>query len=241
MFLVRVCANAACALLCFMFCLIATSWRARRSLIPPLQSLPSPSFPPRVAVLLTTWVTETRRPMYAANIQRWLDETELPIYCVDSCGEFSLGINHPRLQVCTFRQADNSKNSTVLECASVAYANARFGHAWGLHHDFIFKVTGKYVPVGFERAVNQIASEVDIVLQHRAWYLGRFGAQNSEVWGARPALVPWLADGPVGSQIMESFLHELPTCHSHLRYARLPRLELDQRIPRADGFALGHL
>ena len=209
-----------------------------RSFVPRLPFRENPS-PPSAAVLLTLYVTAQRAPAYEQAAARWLRETPFDVFAVDSAG-VGLALDHPRFRGClTFRQAEGfqRREKSAQEKDAVLRALRRFEAEWR-SYDLVFKATGKYAVPDLAAAVKHLPSDVDLVLQHLTCCHG----QNSELFGARPSLLPRLLDA-VGERVpMEAALARTARDNpDRLRICRLLPLPLEGAPRRGDGSRLACL
>jgi len=188
------------------------------------------------AILLTSYMEESRREMYNTNIMRWLNESPFDIYVVDSSGLGTFHFSHPRLQFFSFlqKQCIAQVTQSVLEADSIVRALENFALS-DSNCDLVFKVTGKYFIPDFLHHTKDIPKGTEAVFQSifsQSW-------QNSECFGMKPSLMK-SSMSMIGRVLMEEHLSELLK-QNKWQIFRLEPLPLDRKIPRNDGSILPHL
>jgi len=184
---------------------------------------------PKVAILFTTYNVPNREAMYRERLEWWRDNTSLPLYVVDSANR---GFNMDGIREYKFEQLPNINGPTDTELFSLRHAFDHFEVEWE-KFDYVFKITGKYVLPKLETVINNIPTDVEMVLQSTY----SKGEQSSEIIGFRSSemkqiLMILSADHQDPNQWLEKRLFN----YTASNFWRLPQLHIPKkyRTPRSD-------
>lgn len=203
------------------------------------------SFP--FCIILTSFCTPERIPMYRSRVNRWINETPYDIYLVDS-NNTGLGLKGPRYTEVLFNQYSskwfiNGKKAggfidqSICETESMKYIINKLK----LHekYEYIFKITAKYFIPQFN-ILETIPKNRRFILQfrrcHPNWH-------NTEIYGvSSKIIIDYLDQCPkyydssrkwgVLDDSLETYMFKISRKYGFLQ---LPPLKLDMLTQRADG------
>ena len=192
--------------------------------------------PVKTCLLLTMHITNDNKRIYEKSVCNWLSETNIDIFIVDSSNR-GLDIHHPRLAQCIFQQGSiQGRTTTNLELNSILKACDKFNNF--REYDMVFKMTCKYFTFYFNRNIERIPSDADIIVQKRTDTCG----QNSEVVGFKQNILRNIIDLFIvqGDSFETSLLKLLPKKDKYKSY-RLEPMKIHTKTKRADGSVLEYL
>ena len=192
--------------------------------------------PVKICLLLTMYITNNNKRIYEKSVYDWLSETNIDIFIVDSSNR-GLDIHHPRLSQCIFQQGSiQGRTTTNLELNSILKACDKFNDF--REYDMVFKITGKYFTFYFDRNIDRIPTDADIIAQNRTDTCG----QNSEIVGFKQNVLRDIIDLFIaqGESFEASLLKLLPKKDKYKSY-RLEPMKIHTKTKRTDGEVLEYL
>ena len=183
--------------------------------------------PLKFCVLLTMYCSPEKYNTYYDIVIKWLNNTNLPIFVIDSYGNEPnlFNISSSKLQIHSFQQKNKEVilNPSVSEKESLLKALEFFDFS---EYDIIFKVTGKYYSCMFEKFLQYIPTDAQIILQ----YNRITDRENSEIVGIKTTLFKQIIDK---ININTTFEKVLKNIKNLITYT-LPPLSIDKKVNRYD-------
>lgn len=191
--------------------------------------------PRKCCVLLTMYAdSNEKKKFYEKILDLWLTNTKLDIYIVNSSGEI-LNKKDERLFQYAFKQKSEYNHDigpSVYERDSIDGILSVFDFS---QYDLIFKITGKYYIPDFEKVIEYIPDDADIVLQNQINTHG----QNTEIIGLSPSIIKNIIAQIDIEKTFEQVAKSL-YCSNYNIY-RLPPLVPKIKVERSDGSILEYL
>jgi hypothetical protein len=207
-----------------------------------------------IALILTTYHSLERIPMYKERIIWWLDNSKLDLFIVDSNNSNfdylpEKYLNNNRLHLYSFDQRNDiiKANSlynkkgfmliTYCEVLSIKNILTKYDNLFS-KYDWIFKLTGKYIIPTLEIELNNIPNNSDIIVQNRHNNI----IQNSELFGFKLNKSANIFNSFDVINVFERSLKLLIESDNYILY-RLPLLKIppEYYIKRTNGSILGDL